>query len=499
VLEKLHEPVSQVSEKTMAIKATNRVSDATTLRELDAYLTEVMAKQQIQTILKDSDLLDSVLAAVERLSDGTDGTESLTALAVLGRLFAVARGKDEEGRIHTLALSLAKKEPPSFEVLADADEKTYAAQVLSWVGEDWVVGYAAKEAVKIDVGEPARRKLLEVVVKGEGSIASALRTCASACSPLDLISNPESRAKRAKRISGALVDILQAQRNQPGDLPGAALSKLASTLLPTAKQSVADDIAFGITDDLLALLVRIIELRFSLALEAATYDVLATCRRSLGRDVWMRFLRHSVQAEQVSVSLHEAALVRARQGRTDADLVSALLVIHGDRATLTRRLGHHFPSTLELDPGIKSWWVSGGVRAAHVDKEIAQPLSVTEDQRIGEALIVIEAIDPSIRYIASTVAPELEFSNPQAAAALTRVASSFKTLAQNFRQLARMRRLRLTEMNGEPIEYNPSQHEMLGGHLDGVRQVKVIRNGIEKQYPNRSAILVKPWVEPAKK
>lgn len=483
----------------MAIKVADRVSGAKTLRELDAYLTEVMAKQQIQTILKDSDLLDSVLAAVERLSDGTEGTESLTALAVLGRLFAVARGKDEERRIQTLALSLAKQEPPSFELLADSEEKTYAAQVLNWVEEEWVVEYAAKEAVKIDVGEPARRKLLEVVIKGKGSIASGLQMCVSVCSTLDSISNPESRAKRAKRISAALVDILQAQRTQPGNLPGAALSKLASTLLPTAKQSVADDIAFGIADDLLAILIRIIELRFSLALEAATYDVLATCRRSLGRDVWVKFLRHSVQAEQVSVSLHEAALVRARQGRTDTDLVNALLVVHGDRATLTRRLGQHFPATLELDPGIKSWWVSGGIRATNTDEEIAQPLSVTEDQRIGEALIVVEAIDPSIRYVASTVAPELEFSNPQAAAALTRVASSFKTLAQNFRQLARMRRLKLTELEGECIEYNPVQHEMLGGHLDGIRQVKVVRNGIEKQYTNRLAILVKPWVEPVKR
>jgi len=69
-------------------------------------------------------------------------------------------------------------------------------------------------------------------------------------------------------------------------------------------------------------------------------------------------------------------------------------------------------------------------------------------------------------------------------------------MAQIARRLARMRKLTTTSLRGARVEYNPLEHEMLGGHQPGVRKVKVVRDGVQKEFAGKVKTLVKPWVEP---
>jgi hypothetical protein len=59
-----------------------------------------------------------------------------------------------------------------------------------------------------------------------------------------------------------------------------------------------------------------------------------------------------------------------------------------------------------------------------------------------------------------------------------------------------MRKLTTTNLCGERLEYNPLEHEMLGGHRSGVRRVEVVREGIQKEFGGKVKTLVKPWVKP---
>jgi hypothetical protein len=61
-----------------------------------------------------------------------------------------------------------------------------------------------------------------------------------------------------------------------------------------------------------------------------------------------------------------------------------------------------------------------------------------------------------------------------------------------------MRKLTKTDLKGEHLEYNPLEHEMLGGHQAGIRRVKVVRDGIKKEFAGKTKTLVKPWVEAEK-
>jgi len=62
--------------------------------------------------------------------------------------------------------------------------------------------------------------------------------------------------------------------------------------------------------------------------------------------------------------------------------------------------------------------------------------------------------------------------------------------------LARIRKLSNTDIKGKTVDYNMLEHDMLGGHQAGISKVRVVKEGIRKNYGGRIKTLVKPWVEP---
>ena len=59
-----------------------------------------------------------------------------------------------------------------------------------------------------------------------------------------------------------------------------------------------------------------------------------------------------------------------------------------------------------------------------------------------------------------------------------------------------MRKLTKCDLLGVRLEYNSREHDMRGGHKAGIRQVKVICDGIKKDFNGKIKTLVKPLVEP---
>ena len=95
----------------------------------------------------------------------------------------------------------------------------------------------------------------------------------------------------------------------------------------------------------------------------------------------------------------------------------------------------------------------------------------------------------------SAVVPVLKTFDAFQAATVERAATGYESIAQVAERLARMRKLSKTDDLGKIVEYNPIQHDMEGGHRSGIRRVKVVRDGILKEFGGKIKTLVKPRVE----
>jgi hypothetical protein len=154
----------------------------------------------------------------------------------------------------------------------------------------------------------------------------------------------------------------------------------------------------------------------------------------------------------------------------------------------------HFGEALELDPDVRQWWITGG--SVSSSRRAVHKVGNTEDQMIGELLIEVLNTEPSMHALRRTVAPMLEISDPVTASNVISAAAGYAEIAQTALLLARMRKLKKTELKGMVVEFNPLQHELLSDTSQGVREVRVIRDGVQKDFGGSIKTLVKPRVEP---
>lgn len=465
------------------------VLNARDLRSLNDLLTESMKSQQHQELIRD-DQLEKVVNRIVLIANCST-EEELFASAVLGRLAAVARGR--EATVYSTIDQLFSDLPPSIETLSDGDEKEYAAKTIAHVTAKWKAGYCAREALAIESANNARKELLNSLLFTAGSLAAAFRMLSEHQSVIKSIDQPESRARRVRRILESLAEAVSAYDGPVGSDPGAALSDLSLALLRGT--TVADNDAInGAMDAVTSVLVRIIELRFSHALYADTYRVLVDAKRLLGAGKWARFLETSSKIEKVQMNLLETALVLARQNRTDKEILRVMESSWQSTTTISSAVKRHFGAAVDIDPDVAEYWLKVG-RVTLSERAAEHKLGNIEDQQIGELLIQLDANRDSMNKLNRAVVPVLETFDPIQAATVRRAAGGYESIAQIAERLARMRKLSKTNALGERLEYNPIQHDMEGGHRSGVRYVRVVRDGILKEFAGRLKTLVKPRVE----
>ena len=467
------------------------LKSATTLGEFDDLLTRAMAERRIQSLIR-GDNLDLIVGWILDLNRA--GDEELRAAAMLGRLSAVTRG-ERVSRVNAGIAGVFSGEPPSIETLPDGEAKTYAALALSQIEEIWLPQYAVREAVLIDRADDARRELLSDCLRRAGSLAKWISAISDQASCLQPIARPESRSRRIRRLFSSMDMVAQRWRGEVGLDVGSRIGECLRSFLASLKVADLDEsILFESSDSLMSLLGRVIELRFSSALYADTYRVLPQAKLTLGPSIWGRFVRASGAIASIRTSLLEASLVLARQNRTDDELRTMLATAFLSRSQASAAIRRHFKGVQDLDPNIEEWWTTG--------KEATQPRLIgehnfgnSEDVQIGALLIEVERNRIAIEKIGRAVIPLLEISDEILASTAKRAVGGQHTIEQTARRLGRMRRLRITDLVGKYAEYNPLEHELVGGHRAGIRRVKVVREGVRKEFGGRVRTLVKPWVE----
>ena len=467
------------------------VREATNLRELNQLLTAAMSSRKIQTLIKD-DNLGIVIDHILNLT--TNNQQQLFAAATLGRLAAVARGR--KSNVYSRADEVfTTEEPLSIETLDDGEAKTYAALILAHVTSSWVSGYSYREAMVIDTADTARRELLYANLGREASISGWVRNFTEYAVLLKGINSGESRLKRVRRIFATMRDVATEWRGEVGEHVGLHLAECLSTFLSRDLAKLEQAVLDETLDNLLSVVCRVIEMRFSMALYATTYTLIEEGKRALGPGPWARYIGRSKVMPNVRDALLEAALVLARQNRSDKQIVAILSASYASKRQASAAIKRYFRGAKDLDPDTADWWCRAG-NVSDTYRKVDHKVGNSEDAQIGALLIEVESNSEAMDKVGRAVVPLLEISEPILASTVKKAVSGYQSIAQTVHRLSRMRKLTRTELKGERLEYNPLEHEMLGGHEPGIRRVKVVRDGIKKEFAGKIKTLVKPWVEP---
>ncbi|MDQ7280957.1 MULTISPECIES: DUF4391 domain-containing protein [Stenotrophomonas] len=469
----------------------SQVVDSTDLKALNDLLTQVMRQQQQQALLKDTNL-GQVVEAVVSLAATVPVEEELFAAAILGRVAAVARGREAE--VHSRVNELFTDEPPSIETLADGDAKEYAAKMLAYTEADWLPIYCARESLAIDTANNARKELLRILLSNSEDLASFVHRLVEAADIVKGIESLDTRIKRVRRIFESITEVIRSYEGNVGLEPGTALASLTNTFL-RGTTSADTDALHASLDAASGALVRVIELRYSHALHAETYQLLQDCKKLLTQGPWTRYIEGSAVIPKVQMNLLETALVLARQNRTDKEILRAMEASWPSTHMITSAIKLHFKGAVDIDPEVADYWLKVG-RVSQSERTAEHKLGNTEDQQIGELLIQVDANRDSMGKLNSAVVPVLKTFDAYQAATVERAATGYESIAQVAERLARMRKLSKTDLLGSIVEYNPIEHDMEGGHRSGIRRVRVVRDGILKEFGGKIKTLVKPRVEP---
>lgn len=474
----------------------NFIIEANNLREINALLTQVMAQQKVQALIKDSNLSAVCDAVVDLalISDGDVGENRLVAAAMLGRLSAVARGREDA--VFARIAELFDGKPLPIERLADGDEKYYASLSIATLKGPWLAEYCNEQTILIDTSEKARRVFLLRALREASSLSTYWQQSPATFGFLQSIESDDSRYKRIRRITNTASEVILTWEGDVGVDAGLALADWFSALIKSSKKTAEEEVLVDIFDDALAMLLRIIELRFSNALLAPTYMMLDKARTSFARDTWNTIIRRSKNLEKVRTALKEAALVLARQDNQDKELMNVLCRVYYSRAQVIPAITAHFAGARDLNSETKAWWEQGG-NLTQSQRKADQKMGNSEDQQIGSLLINVEESKSVMEKLERAVVPFLEISDPPLAETVKKAAGSYSEIALAARQLASMRKLRHMDLKGEILRYNALEQDMLGGHRLGVSKVKVERDGIQKEFGGKTKVLVKPRVSPA--
>lgn len=483
------EPADSADNSIEDMEELRRASD---LRSLEDSLTKVMAKQRAQALIRGDDLSKVVVEILRRVPRD-DFQQQLTAAAMLGRLAAVARGREQ--LVYAAAETLFTQTPPALDTLEDGNAKTYAAQVLRHVQADWVLDYCLGQSIEIDAADIARKELLSESLKRCASLEVWFRAIAAHSQRASDAANNDAALRRYRRIVESMVAVATDWQGDVGAAPGAALAECAARLLGGRPQQPDVGVLAAVVDHILDLVHRVIQLRFSHALQAEIYEPVERCRDVLGIGLWAQFLTVSRAIERMRTSLLESAVVLARQNRTDKRLVHVLSLVYPTKASAIAGVRLHFTSASDVAPEVRRWWESLGT-AAVGQEEREHKVGNTEDEQIGTLLLEAEGARESMDKIGRAVVPFLDISDGVLAATVRRAVAGYYGMAQTANRLARIRRLTRTTLKGERIEFNPLEHHLLGERSAGVRWVRVVRDGVQKDFGGRPKTLIKPWVEP---
>ena len=166
-----------------------RLDNATNIRAWYDEFTGIMAARKHHSIIEGDDLDNVARQIVAVVEYAVDPADRLLAVAALGRLAAVARGRED--KVFHYVDDVLEGLPPTLEVLADGDEREYAAVALRHTSAKWLLEYCLTESIDIDRSDKARKELLKTALMKLDNVSALLACLSGHSDPLREIESNE--------------------------------------------------------------------------------------------------------------------------------------------------------------------------------------------------------------------------------------------------------------------------------------------------------------------
>lgn len=464
-----------------------------------AAITDLLTDRVLQKIAKTNEFAAGVAALVSIMRDsaGTDhGNDRLAALVQLSRISQSAKTIAADIRKQVSPL-LADPLPP-VQTLKEADDRGYVAKACNWTTASWVLDYAIEGLVTEDTGETVRAEFVRLVFQRAASLSDIFLKTKLAVTSLrfDTESPADSMAGRLGRILGALRAEIVTSLLPIGESPGERLSELVRHPLSGLGAPAKDERQLNLAREIIFCTYDLVRTHFSLATDADTYLALKAARRLFAGSNWPEVLKQDL--ERVANSILEALLLLAKQGLTAQSLVEHLEIVvsHRLRAdALLRELADAHP---ELDESVRAWLRKAKIPPRTVIREtVVASQELRTDPSLAQAILDAGRVAEGVSALRSQVIPSLSLYDPTLVSTLESHAIRAEALVEIITNIARQRRLGVSGVIGQTVEFTPKYFEAIGG-IAGT-QVRVVRPAIVRlgEDGQPGEVVLKGLVEPA--
>ena len=441
-----------------------------------AALTGLIKARALHAYRDDERLAVAMEYIADRSTDRYADDERLRAIAALARIATV---KSLSRRCEELLQPILAKPVPNIGVVSDPDDRYYVACALRHGNENWVTSYAARAIVEEKQAERARQELVSVLFARLGSIADVFSALLPALKEFrPETKNPaDSVAKRIERIFSAIRPLLVSELLEPGERTGEQLQALLASSFSGSGYPETHEVAERTLEEVAGLVHDLARTQLSLVSDPTLYAVLELPSRWFPTPVWRYVASKSKTMSLVQRDLRDAMTLLAKQAVTDQSLFEQLVVAAGSRegaAAITRQIAERHP---ELDEDTRSWLANGGrtVRKLNTGTSgLSASLELSADPYLATLMLNSAHLRAALHGFSEDARIELRLLEPALAEPLHALIARCDSILGDIDALAAKRDLHAKGQKGDLVDYSPAVHELVGGHIQGVRKVRIL-------------------------
>ncbi|MBV5309689.1 hypothetical protein [Chromatium okenii] len=459
----------------------NSFADASSLNERLAALTELIKKRSLHAVRDDPRLTSGLNDLTQLATNPQTPDDCLRSVAALARIGNV---KSLRNNITKRLLQVLEKPLPALSILKDPEDRYYIATALQYSTQNWIISYAATGIIEEKQGEKLRQELGAVLFKKATTLAQIFHLLAISLQQFkpDTKNPGDAVVKRLERIFAAIRPQAVSVLIEPSLDAGQYLQNMLRAAFAGANPPETQEIAKKAVEDIAGFVHDIARTQISLVTESSLYAAIDTPKSWFLLPEWHYIAEKSTNLQLVKRDIRDALMLLAKQGVMDDNLFEQLVKISGSREAAVRVTSTIVESHPELNTEICNWLKGKrNLKRREVFSGIEESQVLSADPVLATLIIDNHQLNNALVNISDDILAELRLLEPTLIKPLDSLIARCHAVLNDVNALATKRGLAMQGLPGDRVDYTQAAHELVGGHVQGVRQVKIIQPMIVRE------------------